>query len=185
MIHCDSKVNVRVGSMGEIWRLTNPQQISVTRGNRVICRTGRGLEMGCVISSAPASLPSSGTLIRRATTEDELLETRLDKFKQQAVNQCRHELTLRGPDVVLLEVDHLFDGRTLIFHFLGQLDSQVQELTDRLVQAYEKKARLKHFAKLLADGCGPGCGTQEAGGCGTAGGCAVCVVASACNSKTS
>lgn len=166
--------------MGEIWRLKNPEGLGVSRGSRVICRTGRGVELGCVVSTAADQSPGNGTLIRRATAEDELLESRLCKFKQQAVEHCRQELIARNSPIVLLDVDHLFDGRTLIFHFLGEVDQYVQQLTDRLVDAYEKQARLKHFAKLLADGCGPGCGTKEAGGCGTAGGCAVCVVASAC-----
>lgn len=173
--------------MGEIWRLGNTEGLQLKRGDRVICRTGRGVELGTVasgvnISSNDGDPSSAGSILRIATTEDELLESRLCRFKEKAMEECRQQLIELRYETVLLEVDHLFDGRTLIFHFLGQVDQHIQSLTDRLVDAYEKQTRLKHFAKLLAEGCGPACGTKEGGGCGSTGGCAVCVVASACKS---
>ena len=179
-----TKFHVRVGSMGEVWRLNNPEGSPLKRGDRVVCRTGRGVEIGVVVSAASESESAAGSILRLATTEDELLESRLARFKQDAVEECRRELQRHQSSATLLEVDHLFDGRTLIFHFLGEVDDQVQQITDSLVDAYEKRTRLKHFAKLLAEGCGPGCGTKESSGCGTSGGCAVCVVAAACKSTS-
>jgi hypothetical protein len=184
--------HIRVGSMGEVWRFRNPKAISLCRGDRVVCRTGRGVEIGSVVSIAadPESFglgqsgtTQVGTVLRRATGEDELLETRLGKFKRQAVLECRSEILQRGISATLLDVDHLFDGRTLIFHFLGEVDATLQAITDRLVDAYERRTKLKHFAQLLAEGCGPGCGTSSAEGCSTSGGCAVCVIAASCGKK--
>lgn len=82
----------------------------------------------------------------------------------------------------LLEVEQLFDGRTLYFHFLGETNPEVEAITEELADAYEQQVRSRHFAKLLSEGCGPDCGTKAGGGC--SGGCAVCVVAAACHSAS-
>ncbi|WP_164102384.1 PSP1 family protein [Candidatus Laterigemmans baculatus] len=172
--------HVRVGSMGELWHC-GADASQYRRGERVVCRTPRGLEIGTV--TAPGGTrqhPFDGRILRRTTTEDELLEARLLRYKQQAVESCRREIAERGLAATLIDVDHLFDGRTLIFYFLGEIGEELQELSDALSERYEQRVRSKHFAKLLAEGCGPGCGTESRGGCGTSGGCAVCLAASAC-----
>jgi hypothetical protein len=180
MQQSSTSFHVRVGVMGEVWRLHNPSGLVLGRGQRVVCRSPRGIELGTIVSASQVHANTEGAILRLCTSQDELLDSRLCKFKTQAVEACRSEIERQGLEATLLDVDHLFDGRTLVFHFLGDLDHRVQEITDRLVDAYERQAKLKVFAQLLAEGCGPGCGTKAGGGCGTEGGCAVCVVASAC-----
>lgn len=171
---------IRVGAFGVVVRCNSGDDAVYARGMRTVCRTERGVEIGQVIAVVPASDASEGLILRRATTEDELLESRLRKYKAQAVQRCQAALASEAPETTLLEVDQLLDGRTLIFYFLGPVTHGVQALTDRLAEEYERKVRTRQFAKLLAEGCGPGCGTKEAGSCG---GCAVCVVASSCSSR--
>lgn len=178
--------------MGELWQCATADESEYRRGERVVCRTPRGLEIGTVTAPGGARLlaaqaeesgphrPLDGKILRRTTTEDELLDARLLRYKRQAVESCRREIADRGLEATLIDVDHLFDGRTLIFYFLGAIDEELQGLTDSLSALYEQRVRTKHFAKLLAEGCGPGCGTESKGGCGTSGGCAVCLAASAC-----
>lgn len=203
--------HVRVGSMGELWHCATADDSEYRRGERVICRTPRGLEIGTVtapggarsttpesLDTGPQVVPSAGEessdnpdssrllrhldgkILRRTTTEDELLDARLLRYKARAVESCRRDMRQRGLDATLIDVDHLFDGRTLIFYFLGPISDELQGLTDSLSARYEQRVRSKHFAKLLAEGCGPGCGTDAKGGCGTSGGCAVCLAASVC-----
>ncbi len=169
---------VRLGAFGAVVRCQPAETAEYRRGQRVVCRSGRGLELGQVMATAAADEEAEGTVLRRATPEDELLDTRLRQYKAQAVQRCQAALVELAPETVLLEVDQLLDGKTLIFYFLGPVSPAVQSLTDQLAEAYEKKVRTRHFAQLLAEGCGPGCGTEAGGGC--SGGCAVCVVASAC-----
>lgn len=173
---------VRIGSFGAVVRCSLVDHVTYSRGTRVVCRTERGIEIGQLIAIVPATEPGEGVILRRTAAEDELLEARLLKYKAQAVQRCQAALTNESSETTLLEVDQLLDGRTLIFYFLGPVTPGVQALTDRLAEEYERKVRTRHFAKLLAEGCGPGCGTKDAGGCG---GCAVCVVASACGSRKS
>lgn len=170
---------VRTGAWGEISQHRAVDGATYHRGDRVICKTVRGLEIGEVVADVETDA-DSGQILRRMTDQDELLQKRLERYKRKAVQECRSKLVAAGIDAVLLEVEQLFDGRTLFFHFLGETNSDVEAITNELADAYEQHVRSRHFAKLLAEGCGPDCGTKAGGGC--SGGCAVCVVATACNS---
>ncbi len=167
------------------------------RGQRVICRTGRGLEVGVVtqavdasrthsppvdspsLDSPPAEM-STSTIVRKTTAADELLLSRLERYRRAAVNDCRRELLAAGSAAVLLDVDQLFDCGTLVFYFLDELEPANESLVQQLAGRYESRVRSRHFAKLVTDGCGPGCGTGDAKSSGCSGTCAVCVVASKC-----
>ncbi len=116
------------------------------------------------------------TIIRKTTVEDELLLSRLEKHRRTALDECRRELADAASTAVLLDVDQLFDAGTLIFYFLDELEPASEELVQRLAERYESRVRSRHFAKLINEGCGPGCGTQDAHGGGCSRACAVCVV---------
>jgi hypothetical protein len=116
--------------------------------------------------------------LRPTTEEDELLVRRLDRHKRDAIEACRRQLAEIGSTATLLDVDQLFDGGTLVMHFLGPVDDLAQAVISKVAQQYESLVRTRHFAKLLRDGCGPECGSQQAGspedGCSSA--CGGCVV---------
>ena len=171
---------VRTGSWGEVTAMHAVDLTAYSHGQRVICKTERGLEIGQILS--PADGDALGRLLRPMTHEDELVQKRLEKYKRRAVEQCRKQLATAGIETTLIDVEHLFDGKTLVFHFLGDTTPEINEITSSLADEYERNAKTDHFAKLLAEGCGPGCGTEDKG-CGSGGGCAVCVVAGACSSK--
>jgi hypothetical protein len=183
-----TRLLVRTGAMGEVWSCVNGLGIQIPRTTRVVCRTARGIELGEVLVAVEDHLelpsPSVGELVRLASVEDELLDSRLRRYKKRAVQDCQREIASLGLPATLLEIDHLHDGRTLIFYFLGEINASLRQLTERLVETYETKVRSRHFAKLLSEGCGPGCGTDAGQGCGSQGGCAVCVLAAACAKPT-
>jgi hypothetical protein len=84
---------------------------------------------------------------------------------------------------VLVDVEHLFDGQSLFFYFLGGESPEIADLTSELADAYEAKVQFRKFTDTLSQGCGPGCGTEEAeNGCGT-GACSTCAILSACGGK--
>jgi hypothetical protein len=82
----------------------------------------------------------------------------------------------------LLDVEHLFDGQSLYFYFLGETPPELDSLTAELADVYEAKAQLQKFADTLTAGCGPHCGTEEGGGCGS-GGCSTCAAVGACGTR--
>src|SRR4051812_44943310 len=157
---------VRVGLLGSVGRFAAADRRRYARGARVVCRTSRGLEVGEVLSSADQAGEQScdGTLLRRVTVEDDLLIARLEKNRDQAYQACTLRLAERGSSAVLVDVEHLFDGQSLYFYFLGDGGPELDALTAELADAYEAKAQLQKFADTLTAGCGPNCGTEEGGG---------------------
>jgi hypothetical protein len=83
----------------------------------------------------------------------------------------------------LLDVEHLFDGEGLFFYFLGDPPPETAEITGRLAATYEAAVEFRKFAETLTQGCGPGCGTEEAKGQGGCASCTSCAMASACGSR--
>lgn len=184
---------VRIGAWGDVARCRAAGGESYRRGTRVICRTPRGLEIGQVTSECDFSDTddaaeigeSFATILRATTAQDELLISRLEKHRCDAIRECRKCLAEAGSTAVLLEVDQVFDAGTLVFYFLNPPDESDTQLVERLAASYESRVRSGHFAKLLAQGCGPGCGEKVCGSDGETGGkrggcsgsCAVCIVA--------
>ena len=113
-----------------------------------------------------------------------MLIGRLQRHKRKAIERCRRELSQSGSESVLLDVDQLFDGGTLVMHFLGPVDDVAESITKRIVSEYESIIGARQLAKLLDVGCGPGCGEQDGSGCGS-GGCAGCGARAACRSESS
>jgi cell fate regulator YaaT (PSP1 superfamily) len=172
---------VRVGLFGQIGRFTAPTGEVVARGLRVVCRTRRGLEVGVVMREPSGDEPpgdDDGSLLRRVAPEDDLLLARLERDREKAFNRCARLLDERRLGVTLVDVEHLFDGRSLFFYFLGEVTPQVEALTQELAETYETTVRFRQFADALQRGCGPDCGTETASGCGSA--CSSCSVAAAC-----
>jgi hypothetical protein len=115
------------------------------------------------------------------TVADDLLLSRLEKNRERAYRACAERLAERGIPTVLLDVEHLFDGQSLYFYFLGETVPELDAITAELAEAYEAKAQLQKFAETLVAGCGPHCGTEEAAGCGSS--CGSCAVTGACETS--
>ncbi|HEY2883512.1 MAG TPA: PSP1 C-terminal domain-containing protein [Pirellulales bacterium] len=175
---------VRVGLMGHVGRFTSVDAVSYPRASRVIVRTSRGLETGEILGPADEAAVRGGTdgsVLRGMTIEDELLVSRLDKNRQQALDACTARLAELGIDATLLDVEHLFDGRSLFFYFLGEVTPEIEAVTAELAEVYDAAAEFRKFSETLTLGCGPGCGTDEAAGHGGCTLCAkACAVAGAC-----
>ncbi len=182
---CTGLYLVRVGYQHEITSV-HTGAISLNRGDQIIFRTPRGVEMGQVLAATnPEYIETTGTgkFIRKARQEDELLWRQLTRLSVDASTACQSFLEAQSIPDVLLEVEPLIDGRTLYFHFLGTPSLETEQHVQKLSEVYQKSVASSRFAVLLEHGCGPGCGTKEKSGCGTEGGCVVCAIAGGCTSK--
>ena len=180
---------IRVGAMGHVGRFAAIDATRFPRGSRVIVRTDRGLEIGEVLAAPAedaADASEDGVVLRGMTVEDELLAARLNRHRDAALEACQLRLDDLGLAVPLMDVEHLFDGQSLVFYFLGASDPRLETVTAELAELYEAKVQFRSFADAVNTGCGPGCGTEEATGAGC-GSCSTggCAVASACATKGS
>jgi cell fate regulator YaaT (PSP1 superfamily) len=185
---------VRVGAMGQVGRFRATDAMGYRRGSRVVLRTDRGLEIGDVLSGdddeGTAVIETDGAILRPMSIEDRLLEARLEKRRSEAYEACAAEVANRELEVTLMDVEHLFDGDTLVFYFLGDVTPEVEELTGHLAETYESRAQFRQFTETLTAGCGPDCGTENGDGCDSGGGgcssCSTgCAVAGASSSSRS
>ncbi len=177
---------IRVGSLGHVGRFTAVDAVRYPRHARVVIRTGRGLELGEVLAPPADETgegPADGSILRGLTVEDELLEARLEKNRQAAYEACAARLTELELPAVLMEVEHLFDGQTLLFYFLGEMTDELEALTAELAELYETHVQFRRFTETVMTGCGPGCGTESAtgGGCQSCG--TGCAIAGACSTR--
>lgn len=163
--------HVRIGFAGEIYLARAQRRIE--RGRRVLVRTPRGVELAETLSVCEeGDTPTTLEILRPTTHNDDLLIERLQRHKVRAVRECQSILAESESSAMLLDVDQLFDGGTLVLHFLGEPDALGRELTDAIVRRYEAEVKSIELSDLMQTGCGPGCGTADAGGCG--GGCSSC-----------
>ena len=177
---------VRMGALGHIGQFASLDSLLFRRGTRVICRSQRGLEIGSVLTVVQHGhlLPQpDGTILRRAITEDELLWARIEKNQTSAFQDCQRLLDDQDAQAALMDVELLFDGRSIYFYFLGEVTSEVEELVSELAETYEARVQLRQFGEAMLSGCGPDCGTDAAAGCGDS--CNACAIAGACATKPS
>ena len=153
---------VRCGFNGSPGKFAAADRQVHAPGSEVICRTSRGLEVGevlCQIELECNSEDLDGELLRRMGREDHAIAERLSRFRDRAFNACEGLLRERNLSATLVDVEHLFDGQSIWFYFLGEVGPQVEALTDELAEVYESKVKFRKFAETLAKGCGPECGT--------------------------
>ena len=178
---------VRYSLLGEVGRFVAADSVRYPRDARVIVRTARGLEAGQVLSE-PSDLDNSqqadGQILRKMTVEDDLLVARLEKHRHTAFDACEKLLRENRVAATLMDVEHLFDGAGLFFYFLGEVPAEAEQFTQQLAAKYEKTVEFRKFAETLAEGCGPGCGTEAAMGQGGCDSCTSCAVAAACGTKS-
>ena len=187
------KVNVTITSMGfhlirysllgEVGRFVAADAVRYPRNSRVIIRSSRGLEVGEVLAEPLPTEPllqNDGQILRKMTVEDELLVARLEKHRHTAFEACTALLQENQVPATLMDVEHLFDGAGLFFYFLGEVPAEAEQFTQQLAEQYETTVEFRKFAETLAEGCGPGCGTEEAMGQGGCESCTSCAVAAAC-----
>lgn len=178
-------VLLRTGPFGVIGRYRCGYRYPLVHGQKVICRTDRGLEIGEFLefdeSAGVAGDPVAGELVREMTEPDRMLEERLNRNRREAIDACQALIESRQLPVVILDAELTFDGRGLYFYFAGEASSELDEVTELLAAAYDAKVGFSEFAETLAQGCGPDCGTAAGAGCQSSG-CASCGLKSACKS---
>lgn len=174
---------VRVGAMGLVGQFRSPDRCLYPRGRRVVVRTVRGIEAGEVLAEPDGwqhSGDADGELLRPMTAEDELLAERMERRRDEAFAACADLLRERGLKATLVDVEHLLDGQGLFFYFLGEVSPEVDACTAELAEAYDATIKFRQFTDTLLEGCGPGCGTEEAAGQGGCNACTSCAAASIC-----
>lgn len=161
---------VRYGRLGWVGLFTTAAGVVAGRGDRVVVRTLRGLELGETLSV------TGGTHVGEVTAGGEIIRVATEKDRSGAVNESADMDGLlnlvRKSDERLEPVDAevLLDGRTAVVYCLGDVGADSERLAIDLSTRTGQDVRLSPVFDPPPRGCGSGggggCGS---GGCGTGG----------------
>jgi cell fate regulator YaaT (PSP1 superfamily) len=152
---------VRHGAMRFLGEF-DPGDDHFARGQDVVVRTERGLELGAVLCPAtPRTVemlaePTNGRILRTLTPEDCATRDRIQEAEEAELDTCCKFVAQRKLQMELVDVEHLFGGERLIFYFLAEKRVDFRELVKDLARSYQTRIEMRQIgvrdeAKLLAD----------------------------------
>jgi len=139
------------------------------RGDRVVIRSGRGLELGQVLGEAeinPKSI-SPGQLLRLASREDEALAAALSRRSQNLLDDVHRAVARDGLPLLPLDAELLLDGTRAIVHVLRWDACTLTPLLEELRAAHGIGVAFQDQSKPAEEG--HGCSSCGSGGCGSCG----------------
>ena len=155
---------VRYGTMRfqGIFVWNNAKQ-EIFRGDYVIIRTDRGLEIGQVLCEAtgevleqfPNELPR-GTLVRLMTHEDANELNRIHYHETEEFQTCLKCIARLGLQMHLVDIEHIFGGERIVVYYLAEGRIDFRELVKVLAMEFQTRIEMRQIgvrdeAKLLAD----------------------------------
>jgi cell fate regulator YaaT (PSP1 superfamily) len=178
------------GTTGDFGRFRTTTSFRVARGDVVVVRSYRGLELGQVLCEATAGhaqfLPNTtlGKLLRVASSDDLERAGQMQLKSQELFEAARRLCTDLGLAVEVLDSEMMLDGKQAIVHYLSQDSFDERELVSRLSGQFDSQVCL-HTLSLPVEaepesgdgGCGrPDCGRGADGNCSScsSGGCSSC-----------
>jgi hypothetical protein len=186
---------VTYGFLGDLGRFRAARPLRCRRGDRVVVRTERGVEIGQVLRPAmPGHAPfmpntSVGSLLRLVGPEDERTREQMHARAQQLFQRGRELIAELALPLELLDVEVLLDGQHGALHHLRGSDCDVRPLVSALAREFDLHILLTDLTRLPGGsgeveeeehGCGrEGCGRETGGcsSCGLEGGCGSCGMA--------
>lgn len=170
------------GLTGEFGRFRAVSPLHVRRGERVVVRGARGVEIASVLREATPRhahfLPNTsvGQLLRRVTPADEQTEMDMHQRAQQLFVRGGQLAVDLGLPLVLLDVEALLDGEHAVLHTLRRDHADMRPFVSTLSREFAVHITLadlshdREGAEAAEAGCGrPDCGQREGGGCSTCG----------------
>jgi hypothetical protein len=178
------------GKSGALGVFTADEPLTLARGQAVLVRTNRGVEIGAVLCSATLRQArilgaiSSGPLLRRLTVDDEARRDELAEVEHRIFETSRAWAQRDGLALEILDVDQVFDGAQAVVQFVGK-NTDTEKLAQALELHFQLAIRLENLAAPAPPaehehgGCDkPDCGRSADGGgcstCSTGGGCSSC-----------
>jgi cell fate regulator YaaT (PSP1 superfamily) len=175
------------GKGGAFGRFASATPLECARGQRVVIKSLRGLEIGsvlCAATSGHAHMLGKAPvcdLLRTATPADEDTAIRMDLLGQTLFKEARGLACELGVSFEVVDVEVLLDGGQAIVQHLSPEETDATALVQQLTDRHRIQILLENLAISVtenAHGCGkPDCGRINGAGCsdcGSGGGCSSC-----------
>ena len=132
------------------------------RGQRVVVRTDRGIELGEILCEATDRTalflenPARGEVVRPASVEDLAAEAKLADRRREGLEACRGFVAARRLQMDLIDVEAILGGERMVFFYLAEKRVDFRELVKDLARALQTRIEMRQIgirdeAKLLAD----------------------------------
>jgi cell fate regulator YaaT (PSP1 superfamily) len=152
---------VRHGAMRFLGEF-DPESETYSRGQEVVVRTDRGLEVGQILCPAtPRTIeligePTHGRIVRVLAERDRAERERLRAVEERELETCIRFVQQRHLQMELVDVEHLFGGERIVFYFLAEKRVDFRDLVKDLAREYQTRIEMRQIgvrdeAKLLAD----------------------------------
>lgn len=153
---------VRYGVMRSLGVFTTSRGETLRRGNRVIARTERGLEVGEVMMEANDVVvermadPRRGQVLRVMSPDDERESRRLLEQQQREFETCRKHIKELNLPMEMVDVEQMFGGERVVVYYLSETRVDFRELVKALANEFQTRIEMRQIgvrdeAKLLAD----------------------------------
>lgn len=156
------KYVVRFGSMRTLGVMGVRGRDEYRRGQDVVVRSNRGLELGSVLCEATDDAlshlddPPAGQILRLMTTDDQNEARHLESQKPAKLDACRRLIAESGLAMQLVDLEHLFGGERIVVYFLSEDRIDFRDLVKSLAAEFQTRIEMRQIgvrdeAKLLAD----------------------------------
>src|SRR5713226_9556622 len=128
-----SHLIVRHGAMRFLGEF-DPGGDTYVRGEEVVLRTDRGMEIGQVLCAAsPQALallsePTAGRILRRLTDKDRADRAQFRQREREELETCSRFAQQRHLQMELVDAEHLLGGERIVFYFLAEKRVDFREL---------------------------------------------------------
>lgn len=132
------------------------------RGDRVVIRSDRGVELAEVLCPASERTthyldhPATGEILRSASAEDMVQEAAHQQACDEAFRLCQELIAARRMQMKLVDVEILLGRERIIFYYLADKRVDFRELVKELARVLRTRIEMRQIgvrdeAKLLAD----------------------------------
>lgn len=132
------------------------------RGQEVVIRTDRGVEVGQVLCESTQDAlshldkPPVGTIVRLLNDEDASTVNRIEEHRVTEIDRCQDLAGSLKLPLKLVEVERLLGGQRMIVYYVSDQRVDFRELVKLLAAEFQTRIEMKQIgvrdeAKILAD----------------------------------
>ncbi len=132
------------------------------RGDQVVSRTRRGLEIGEVLCEAAKETvaqmdnPEQGEILRGMTDNDVNEATHMEDQASREFRICQEYVKRLNVEMDLVDIEHVFGGERVVIYYLAENRVDFRELVRELAREFQTRIEMRQIgvrdeAKLLAD----------------------------------
>ncbi len=156
---------VRHGTIAEVSRLRVADGLAIARGELVVAKTHRGIQLGTVLEvkdGAPEEDSHESGILRKATADDEQAQVELMQATHQEFMTWQDRIAQWKLDLQLVDLEWTLDRSKLILYVLNERGPECTRLALNAAASglgIVEVQPLNSEGPLAAEGGGGGCGS--------------------------